>query len=414
MNFQSTSAEMELLLCCARAHLDGQTLERIQVLLRQSVDWQHLIRNAFAHGVMPLLYRSLQQSCREVVPQVYLDRLRDHFRANVQRNLSITAELLKLISLLENQKIKVIPFKGPVLAALAYRDLSLRQFGDLDILVHKQDIPKAGSLLVSQGYRSGSEHPAGLEHDFDPEKVAYVGPKFYIFVHPGRRIIVDLQWRVTEQYFSFSLDRDALWSRLVPVSLAGRTVITFAPADLLLILCVHGSKHRWEKLKWICDVAELVRVYKEEIDWMEVKEEASRQAVERMLALGLFLAQEFLGTTLPNEVSKQISKELGPQSGFQQIRERLFAQTDEPRRKIEKVIFYLRTKDGWRDRFQFCFYYLSQCVQAIVTPTTKEQRVLPLPVPLYFLYYFFRPFRLTVKYGLLGLVRLYKGNSPRQ
>src|SRR5215472_5087703 len=65
-----------------------------------------------------------------------------------------------------------------------------------------------------------------------------------------------------------------------------------------------------------------------------------------------------------------------------------------------------RFKDRWRDRFQFCFYYRYQCVQAVLTPTTKEQQVLPLPMSLDFLYYFFDPFRLTVKYGLLGLAPL--------
>ena len=32
--------------------------------------------------------------------------------------------------------------------------------------------------------------------------------------------------------------------------------------NLLLVRCAHGSKHLWERLGWICDVAELIRVRK--------------------------------------------------------------------------------------------------------------------------------------------------------
>ncbi|MCA9471117.1 MAG: nucleotidyltransferase family protein [Nitrospira sp.] len=38
--------------------------------------------------------------------------------------------------------------------------------------------------------------------------------------------------------------------------------------ELLLILCVHGSKHVWEELKWVCDVTELIRA--QQIGWMRL------------------------------------------------------------------------------------------------------------------------------------------------
>src|SRR5215470_5053411 len=241
MNSQSRSAEIELLLCCARTHLDAQTLERTKVLLQQPIDWQHLTRIALMHGVMPLLYRSLRKISPEAIPANSLDQLRKYFQANVQHSIFLTAELLKLLTLFENNDIEAIPFKGPVLAASVYQDLSLRQFGDLDILVHKEDVASAVGLILSHGYRGGAEDDNPLENDH--EDVAYLGPRYYTFFHPDRRVRVDLQWRVAEQYFSFSLDKEQLWRRLVAVSIGGRAVLTFAPTDLLLILCIHGSKH---------------------------------------------------------------------------------------------------------------------------------------------------------------------------
>jgi hypothetical protein len=405
-----TRAETELLLCCARTHLDAKTPERLRSLLRQDLDWQYLIRTAEMHGVMPLLYSSLHRTCPEAVPKSSLHELKNRYRANVQHSFFSAAELLKLLNLFETHRIKAIPFKGPVLAASVYRDLSLRQFGDLDILVHKKYILRAGELLVSQGYQSVGDDVDDLEHDH--EQVAYLEPNFYAFFQPDRKIRIDLQWRVTETYFSFSLDDERLWERLAPVSIAGKTVLTFAPMDLLLILCVHGSKHRWEKLKWVCDVAELVRVHKEQIDWRKVQQEASRLGIERMLGLGLFLAQDFLGAVLPEEIAKKVQADSRMKSVAYQIRERLFAQSDEPTGDFQRVFFYLKAKDRWQDRWRFCSRYASQFVHKAITPNSKDRAGLPLPASFFFLHYFFRPLRLMVESGRLGLARLYRGNGP--
>jgi len=241
-------AEMKLLLCCARTSIDSKTLELLRTLLRQDMDWHRVINTADRHGVLPLLYRSLSRSSPDAVPKAILDELRESFQSNVQHSLLLTAELLKLLDLFAVHGINAIPFKGPVLAASVYRDLSLRPFSDLDLLVNRDDLLKAGGLLASLGYsQPTADNGVALEQDPDPEDVAYLGPKFYIFVHQDHGTRVDLQWRVTQRYFSFSLEENQGRERLVPVMVAGRSVLTFAPMDLLLILCAHGAKHQWSE-----------------------------------------------------------------------------------------------------------------------------------------------------------------------
>jgi hypothetical protein len=414
---QTGSAENELLLCCARAHLDGEMLDRIKILLGRRLDWEYLIDTSLTHGVMPLLYSSLQKSFPQAVPKASLDRLKNHFRGNVQRSFSLAAELRKLVELFDSHSIRAIPFKGPVLAASVYGDLSLRQFGDLDILVNKQNILSVGELLVSQGYKRGGGGGDGMDHDDhddDHDDVAYLGPNYYVFTQPESGVRIDLQWRITERYFSFSLDNERLWKRLAPVSIGGKSILTFAPMDLLLILCVHGSKHCWEKLKWVCDVAELVRSHGQQIDWIKIQQEASSMGVGRMLGLGLFLAHELLGARLPGEVAKRVESDRRMQSVARQIREKLFAPSDKPTGDFQRVVFYLKVKNRWQDRWRFCSRYVSQFVHKAITPNSKDRAGLPLPAPFFFLHYFFRPLRLMVEYGRLGLARISKrGGSAR-
>src|SRR5438128_4733751 len=99
-------------------------------LLEHGIDQDRLIRMAGPHGLLPLLYWHLGAIGPGVVSSAMLSRLREHFEANARRNLFLTAELLKVLRLLEACEIPAVPFKGPLLAASTYGNLSLRQFAD--------------------------------------------------------------------------------------------------------------------------------------------------------------------------------------------------------------------------------------------------------------------------------------------
>src|SRR5205085_1153465 len=77
----------------------------------------------------------------------------DCYRANAARAIQLTDALFDLLDRFAKAHIQAIPFKGPTLAATAYGDLSLRQAGDLDLLVHRSDIVRAADLLEALGHR---------------------------------------------------------------------------------------------------------------------------------------------------------------------------------------------------------------------------------------------------------------------
>jgi hypothetical protein len=149
----SDRPEVELLLCCTRTHIDSEIAERIKTLLQSRHRLGVPNPDCTRHGVIPLLYQSLSTTCPEAVPKTNLAQLRDYSHSNALHNLFLTKELLKLLNLFESHSIPAIPFKGPVLAVSAYGNLSLRQIGDLDILVRERDYHKAKELLLDQGHR---------------------------------------------------------------------------------------------------------------------------------------------------------------------------------------------------------------------------------------------------------------------
>ena len=98
-------------------------------------------------------------------------------------------------------------------------------------------------------------------------------------------MMVELHTEVTLRHFPVPPDLDDLTRRLVPVALSGHEIRTFAPEDVLPILCIHGSKDFWERISWIADIAELVRAYPQ-LDWDIVVRRAESWHAQRMLHLG--------------------------------------------------------------------------------------------------------------------------------
>jgi len=338
--------EVELLLSCVRPDLNAERVKRIRALVQAQMDWDRLLRLARQHGVVPLLYRSLSASCPESVPQDSFNRLRDRFQANARRNVFLTRELLRLLSVFEAHEIAALPLKGPVLAVSAYGDLALRQFSDLDILVHRRDVPRAGELLLSQGYC-----PRG--HQTSAQKAACLQAQFHHKFMRSDEALVELHWGLIEWQFSSSLDLDRVWERLETISLAGTAVRNLSPEDMLLFLCVHAAKpaHRWQRLGWICDVAGLLHTH-QGLDWGRVMAEAHRLGSERRLLLGLRLAGELLGAALPEPVRGKMQSAPVVQALAAQVCERLGG-SDGNRHTLEGPRFDLQVMERRRDRARF-------------------------------------------------------------
>jgi hypothetical protein len=352
------------------------------------MEWDRLFRIALKHGVMPLVCRRLPSVCSEALPADVLARAEDYFRANVRRNLSLTAHLLALVNLLESNGICAVPYKGPVLAASVYGDLALRQFSDLDVFVHKSDVQKAKQLMVSAGYEWHGPVTAAQEAPYLESQCEYH------FSRDGGRVHVELQWGFVPWCYSLPWDIERLWTRLVRVSLGQASVSTFSPEDLLAILCVHAAKHCWERLEWVCDVAGLLHACPK-LDCDGVLEEAQASGRWRMILLGLHLASGLLGAAIPEKAAEAIRKDraVGRLSAW--VVSRLFREDSGGavrRSAFDDFLFRVRARERLGDRFRHGFR------RAFAT-TPDDWAVLPLPSSLFWLYGLLRPIRLAGRYA---------------
>src|ERR1044072_6357234 len=127
--------EVQLILACARTSIDAEKASLIKELSQQPLDWTYILNKVNQHHILPLFCLNINALCSENVPKESLQRLRFDYLSHAQYNLLLTRELIQLLRLFEAQNIQALPLKGPVLAATIYKNLSHRQFADLDMLV---------------------------------------------------------------------------------------------------------------------------------------------------------------------------------------------------------------------------------------------------------------------------------------
>ena len=396
-----TRPEIRLLAACARTEVDAKTAALIRDLLARGIDWDYLFQRANRHFVAPLLSFNLLTHFSEAIPTEVRLSARAGLQAHARHNLFLAQELVRLIAILEANGIPVLPFKGPVLAAMAYKNLSLRQFGDLDILVRKRDVSGAMKLLMAEGYAVGVTLTR-----FQKLVPTLSTRKDIVLVNAAGNVRIELHWRLTGKHFSFPVDAKRLWNRLESVPVAGRLIRTLSPQDLLLYLCMHGSRHSWERLGWICDVAEMVRV-NSTWNWQEIMKNAAELGNGRNLALGLYLANDLLGARLPGGVLERIQADPAIRSLAAQVKALLF-QVEHPALDIGYLHnYHIRLKERMADRIRLRWHYYYRYLQLAFRPTAQDRTGLSLAAHLSFLSYFTRPFRLIGMYGSGILARTF-------
>lgn len=382
--FTPAAREVELLLTCARARLDENQTERVKELASSDLDWDYLLRMADRHGLQPLLHWHLNSVCAAAVPEPHLQHLRVAFQRVSALNIFLTHELQRLLSIFAKNNITAVPYKGPALALQLYSNVALRQFSDLDILVHPRDVRLARDLLLAEDY-------VPLPPLTDGQQAVLLRTQCNLpFTRDHNRLVVELHWTVSAPHFARPFETAEFWGRLVDATLEGMNIKLPAPEDLLLALCIHGSKHLWERLAWICDIAGSIES-QQELNWRQLIARARVTGSERMLFMGLQLAVDLIGAQLPTEVETEIRTDPVVTSLSGDVMRYLFTPELTPSGMSAYFLFQMKARRRLRDKFNY--------LRFTITPTEEDLVKIKLPAPLTFIYYLMRPVRMVVTGG---------------
>ena len=378
MSAPQKQRESSALLLCARQDLVKAQHEQLQKLVANEFDWDYFYRLARRHSLVPIVYRQLDLLVKDQVPGDVIKRFKKDYQENAARNLILVDELTVLLDRLANAGIEAIVFKGPALAILAYGDLNLRRFVDLDLIVRRADITRAMEVLTQCGYVSSK--------DLTGEQQSVLLRTQHNLQFTRGRVIVELHWQVSSELFAATVTAEKFWESLSTVELNGRRVKTLSPEDLLFALCVHGSRHLWQRLAWICDIDRLV-TNNQSVNWSRLCERAKWANAERMFLLGPALAARLLGTNLPELLAAAIARDKRIEALCEQICARLFDGPEQSAVPLSTVIrFNLLIRSGWRSRIRYGRF--------LFAPTDSDLDAVRLRPRLHFIYYFLRPLRL--------------------
>ena len=326
-----TATAEQTLLSAVRAYLDAETARDPQVNGAALLASPQLLRHAEEERVAPLLYaltRTLE------VPAPVAARLRSAWLAFGRQHLLGVAALRALLDAFEGVSIPVIPLKGPALGEALYAEPGLRPFTDLDLLVHRADVPRAIELLATLGY-GPLEYERPLAYD-----LAYATAACFVPAEPQPdRFPIDLHWNLVSFVAGntpATLDAEEVWTRAVADARWGRRVLALGREDLLLYLALHLAVHHpLEGLAWQLDLALLLR-REDGIDWDEVVARANRWRLRSAVYFALKRVEDRFSAGVPRAALSRL-RPRGPRGAWLDRLVRL----DEPSAWLDHLIAVL-------------------------------------------------------------------------
>ena len=348
-------------------------------------DWAGVDPDVFAdtvrrHKVAPFLAHALPSNELEGLPPTVRDHLLRTGAATMRSARTHASLLVELVRRLDAGGVRVLSVKGPLLARELFGSVAARSAGDLDLVVPEAQAPAADALLRSAGcvrvYPARELSPkqarafTRLRHEFSYE-------------HRDSGIKVELMWRLSEPDLTAELlgrpHRTEVWS--------SQEVGRLSADSEALYLLLHGGRHRWFRLFWLVDVAQLLRCGG--VDWRSVRATAERYRLLPEALHGVWLAGELLGAPVPPALHETA---LDPRLGrlFDRAARRIagpeWQHTAGGLGSVLELAAELRWARGWPDR------------RALLGRWLLPGRVLEavdLPDALFPLYYLIRPARLV-------------------
>ena len=378
------SLELLLVLACARASICATSVGEIRQAVATPVDFLKAINLASCHGLAPCVIQQLQQHAAAALPESVVVEFQRWLRAHILRSMQLTGQLFQVLDRLKGQGIRVLAFKGPVLAQQLYDQPFRREFVDLDILVPAEAVGGVIALFGEDGF----EAQFGLTSvQLTRFQKNWCEMGLY---NRARNILVEIHWRLFPPDYSFSPAADTAWEATQEVFIAQRPITTLSIENQLLFACLHQAKHNWSRLGWVMDLAALVK-QSPHMNWKEIQHRAGRFGTARMIRVSLQLIQNLFSVPLPAAIAEWAAPDQQSKRIAGRVEQRLLSADPNADEPIPTDPLFRAAMESKYDR---AFYWFD----TMLRPTPLEWALLPLPDRLYALYYPIRVGRLICKH----------------
>jgi hypothetical protein len=254
--------------------------------LDTGVDFSNLLDLADRHRITPLVYLQLKDDSR--IDKDVLLLLKERFELNRLQALGLKGREQWLADELSARNIKFVFLKGLQLAEKFYGDLACRHVFDLDVLVEKSSLNLVNEIIVGKGFI-----PDPDLHQFNKIQSLFYTAVYHDLTYKSpsdKNVIIELHWRYRDVLSGFNLN----------------VVRPLDPVEELLYICTHGTEHAWFRLKWLCDVVQMIDSC--DFDWQHVTDRATELGCHTHLQMTWRLLNRLFEWTIPLPVLNRMPK----------------------------------------------------------------------------------------------------------
>lgn len=317
------SDEKYLIILASRKTMNEKIKNEIREIVEKDIDWELVLKYSYRNKVTALVFYNIENVAGENIIPNYLKKLLSDYRyCNVLRNNTKLEELKKIVSILEQKNVKVLPVKGAYMIDNIYCDRSVRITNDMDVLIRKKDISIIEKTMENLGYTNGfyNTDAGDIELPSSVKRMLYK-TKMYNLI-PFTKIVDREMGNVVTLDFSFAMDFNLDTTpveELINQSKMVHGIWRCAPELYFIHMCCHhyreASHVAWFKigsdlnLIKFCDVRELVLQKMDEKAKENAIEFAKKYGLEKTIYFTLYYLKAIYNDGYEDELMKKLNIE---------------------------------------------------------------------------------------------------------
>ncbi|SDE94789.1 Uncharacterised nucleotidyltransferase [Dyadobacter soli] len=248
------------------------------------------------HQIRPLAFEYVQE--KEItLPENELSALREFTLGQAVTNMAFLGICVRIYNRLIDSEVKAFPMKGALWAWMLYDKPVLREFGDIDYFIRKEDVSKSLDILLDEGFAADSYRHYLLEQKTVASE--YLDTDYQLPLTPLQEHTLqslEIQWNSTYPRYCYNFTWDELAGNLISFSMLGKPVLVPGlEMQLIMMVIHHGGVEQWDKLKYMADFVRLLDKFGDSLDWALIEKVTRAKGFNRLLLESLGVAGYLTG-----------------------------------------------------------------------------------------------------------------------
>lgn len=307
-HYQQFSLELQILVEAIKLVLLKSNEKKFSELIHSSsIDWNKLQKMLEYHRIRPVFY----EACRMVgFENNWVIRAGRFTKRQVMTNLATGQELGRILSIFQEEKIEILPYKGILFSEKLYQNRPLRESGDVDVLVKPENALNSLKILLKDGYRISPKFTEIKNIDGDTlleviERNQWKELGLDKTLVSGVNILIDFHWGFNETFHQYHTPMEELFAKS-NIELFQKRQVLIPSTEIIfkMMLNHHGGRGCWLRLKDICDLIAF-RTQFPEHSLEKLNLFASEMKMQRIFEVGLQISNELLSENPYNRVKNR-------------------------------------------------------------------------------------------------------------